>query len=269
MVSTPPTPPDRPRRPDDLDDPTGMRALLGSLPDPGPMPADLVARITASLASEQQTRERDRTVVPLQPRQHRWRRIALVAAAAAVVAVGVPALLTGNGPGDIAALLTRQDSGDSASSAKSAADSSGNSYSEASPTTGTRGSSVPGPSAGDGTFAAALAGGIYASGTAYTTASLTSQLHAFAASPGTPVQPNKAGEARALGLIATSAGLLPCLRTLGVAAGDRVIADVATYNGAPAVVIVVSHPSGRQGYVLSRDCATTPTTPLAGPVPLG
>ena len=50
MVSTPPVPPD----PDDLDeDPTGIRALLGSLPDPGPMPDDLVARIQASLTAEQ------------------------------------------------------------------------------------------------------------------------------------------------------------------------------------------------------------------------
>ena len=33
-------------------DPTGMRALLASLPDPGPMPDDLVARISAALAAE-------------------------------------------------------------------------------------------------------------------------------------------------------------------------------------------------------------------------
>lgn len=44
-----------PRRAQDRDDidPTGMRALLSALPDPGPMPADLVERITASLAAEQ------------------------------------------------------------------------------------------------------------------------------------------------------------------------------------------------------------------------
>ena len=33
-------------------DPTGMRALLANLPDPGPMPEHLVARITAALAAE-------------------------------------------------------------------------------------------------------------------------------------------------------------------------------------------------------------------------
>ena len=35
-------------------DPTGMRALLASLPAPGPMPDDLVARISAALAAEEQ-----------------------------------------------------------------------------------------------------------------------------------------------------------------------------------------------------------------------
>ena len=37
-------------------DPTGVRDLLGSLPDPGPMPGDLVARITASLEAESRAR---------------------------------------------------------------------------------------------------------------------------------------------------------------------------------------------------------------------
>ncbi|WP_203230470.1 hypothetical protein, partial [Segeticoccus rhizosphaerae] len=38
------------------EDPTGVRALLSSLPEPGPMPPELVARITASLEREQQER---------------------------------------------------------------------------------------------------------------------------------------------------------------------------------------------------------------------
>lgn len=40
-------------------DPTGIRALLSSLPDPGPMPEELVRRISASLQEEQRRRERD------------------------------------------------------------------------------------------------------------------------------------------------------------------------------------------------------------------
>lgn len=37
-------------------DPTGVRALLSGLPDPGPMPDDVVARISESLQGEQQQR---------------------------------------------------------------------------------------------------------------------------------------------------------------------------------------------------------------------
>lgn len=40
---------------DDMD-PTGVRALLANLPDPGPMPPELVARISHSLELEQQRR---------------------------------------------------------------------------------------------------------------------------------------------------------------------------------------------------------------------
>ena len=44
-------------------DPTGMRALLASLPDPGPMPDDLVARISAALAAEARARRRHRAAL--------------------------------------------------------------------------------------------------------------------------------------------------------------------------------------------------------------
>ncbi len=75
------------------DDPTGVRALLASLPEPEPMPAYLVERISASLAAEQANRSRvpaGATVVPL-ARRRPLRTMALglagVAAAAAVVGV--------------------------------------------------------------------------------------------------------------------------------------------------------------------------------------
>lgn len=42
--------------PDDELDPTGVRALLANLPDPGPMPEEVVARISQSLQLEQQRR---------------------------------------------------------------------------------------------------------------------------------------------------------------------------------------------------------------------
>ena len=59
-------------------DPTGMRDLLASLPDPGPMPDDLVARITAALAAESRSAPQEPgsdagTVLPLRPRRGGWR----------------------------------------------------------------------------------------------------------------------------------------------------------------------------------------------------
>lgn len=45
-----------PRSSDDDLDPTGVRALLANLPDPGPMPDDLMTRISQSLELEQQRR---------------------------------------------------------------------------------------------------------------------------------------------------------------------------------------------------------------------
>ena len=94
------------------DDPTGIRALLASLPDPGPMPDDLVERIGARLAVEQAHREqggatsfaaRSDSVIDLAAeRSHRrpGRTVALMGAAAAGLLVATMALgeFAGIGP---------------------------------------------------------------------------------------------------------------------------------------------------------------------------
>jgi negative regulator of sigma E activity len=262
VVSTPPTPPQPPdprRRDifDELDDPTGMRALLSSLPDPGPMPPDLVDRITAALAAERVALE-DHTVVPLQPRSHRWGRAALVAAAAAVVAVGIPAMVTGTGPGDVAAYLTRQAGGSSAASgAKAATDQRGSAQSQASaPTT-----SATRAAAGQAATA------VYATDTAYTRSGLATQLRAFLDHPGAPAE-SMSSVPKAFAAAATREGLASCLKALGVTPSDHVRADYATFDGAPAILVVVGADSSAVGYALRRDCATRTVTPLAGPVTL-
>src|SRR5689334_19634185 len=132
VVSTPPVPPADPgdpvpdglhgdaRRSEDVEhDPTGIRALLSALPDPGPMPADLVARINASIAQEQSAREGG-SVVPLRRRSWGWQHLGAAAAAAAVLTIGIPALLTGTGPGDVLASLGGHSSSDSAASGSAA-----------------------------------------------------------------------------------------------------------------------------------------------------
>lgn len=86
------------------DDPTGIRALLGALPPPGPMPQDLVERIEARLAVEHAHREQDParglaggpdSMVDLAAeRSHRrpGRTVALLGAAAAGLLVATVAL---------------------------------------------------------------------------------------------------------------------------------------------------------------------------------
>jgi hypothetical protein len=270
VVSTPPVPPnvpdDRARRSDD--DPTGIRALLSSLPDPGPMPPALVDRINASIAAEQSAREglageRSATVVPLRRRRVGWRQLGAVAAAAAVIGVGLPALLTGTGPGDVVASLTgRGSASDSGSSAESLHDSSagGGPASPVAPRTQS-GSTDKRAAKQFGTVTLA------ATGTAYTPAGLSGQVG------GTLTRLDAASSATAPsaggGPATTAGGLRACLTALGVETWMPVTGDVATYDGKPAVVAVVSSDTAQSVYAVAVDCDAAHPTVLAGPVPLG
>ncbi len=250
MVSTPPVPPDQP---DDAD-PTGIRALLSSLPDPGPMPSHLVDRINASIAAEQYGREHDDAVVPLHGRGRRWRRIGLVAAAAAVVAVAVPALLSGTGPGDVVASLKSQNS-----SADSAAGGAAPQQAPSSPEVATPGTTpdrgrVAGPQG---------AVTLVHSTTAYTSAGLAEQVAPLLAAK------DFAAPAPAQGAQAASTnGLRGCLRSAGVQDWMPVTGDVATFDGVPAVVAVVSSDTGQVVYAVPADCTVEHPGVLYGPLPL-
>lgn len=96
-------------------DPTGVRSLLSALPDPGPMPEHLVARITASL--EQERRRRDfigddpePDVVSLVTERHRRRPARTLGwlGAAAAVALGATVITSqltpGSNDGGVAAM---------------------------------------------------------------------------------------------------------------------------------------------------------------------
>lgn len=278
MVSTPPvppadhgvpphgsTPPD-PRgagadRHDDTEhDPTGIRALLSALPDPGPMPADLVARITASIAQEQSARQGG-TVVPLRRRSWGWQHLGAAAAAAVILAVGLPALLTGTGPGDVVASLKGTSSADSASSAESNsgsfADSGGAPAapgSTSSPQPSTLGDQRVRGSVGDVALAA--------TGTAYTTAGLATQ----AATLGTTFEASSAAKDYAVPY--GEAGLRGCLTALGVKDGLPVRGDVATLDGVPAVIALVDRGSTESVYAVAPDCDAQHPRLLAGPLTL-
>lgn len=257
MVSTPPVPPADSGAPEH--DPTGIRELLSALPDPGPMPADLVARINASIAAEQSARERSATggatVVPLRRRGWGWQQVGVAAAAVAILAFGLPALLTGTGPGDVMASLSgRGSAADSASSAAGGADSG----SEAGAAPGTQPSSSPDQRVRGSVGQVTLV----TSGTAYTAAALASQARAVPYSAKDSVAAPKASR----GAAESETGLRACLTAIGVQPWMPVRGDLATLDGAPAVVAVVSSDTGQTVYAVSPACDATHPVVLAGPI---
>ncbi|GAA4714212.1 hypothetical protein GCM10025782_08510 [Pedococcus ginsenosidimutans] len=255
MVSTPPVPPRGPED-RDADDPTGIRALLSGLGDPGPMPADLVDRINASIAAEQAARGQGSSVVPMRRRVPGWQKYGLVAAAVAGLAVGVPALL-GTGPQDVMASLSRSSdqSGAAASSAEKVA-----------PPIASFTPAAPG-SSGSGARATSAVGTVtmVATGTGYTSSELAEQARTTMLGPFDGSSPGSAGQGRATGAL-DAAGLRECLTAMGVPAWMPVVGDVATFDGSRAVVAVVSSDTGQDAYAVPTWCDATHARALAGPV---
>lgn len=92
-------------------DPTGVRALLSSLPDPGPMPDTVFARISASLQEEQERREQQAAfghdsspgLISLAAERHRRRPMRTLTYLGAAAGLAVAATVVSTqlfGPGD-------------------------------------------------------------------------------------------------------------------------------------------------------------------------
>jgi hypothetical protein len=242
------------------DDPTGIRDLLASLPDPGPMPDDLVSRITASLAEEQQRRPLGRPFHEV-PRPHRplWRTAGLAAAAAVVIGVGAGSLLNHSGPGELGALFGRTGTDSAASGAAAAREQS---------SAGAIPPRAEPSSAGDKALGAT--GGtvtIHHSARAYTTAAFASQAAAMLAAPGESA-PQLSAESPAIGPIGTEVGLRSCLSALAADAYTAATADLGTFDGQPAAVVVLATPAGHTAYAVQRSCSTGHPALLMGPVTL-
>jgi hypothetical protein len=262
MVSTPPVPPDGP---DDLD-PTGIRALLSALPDPGPMPPDLVERINASIAAEQAARE-TATVVPLRPRRWGWQHLGAAAAAAAVFVVGGSALVTGTGPGDVLASLSGGSSADGDSAGSVGVES--RAAAGAAPVSPQKGSSITSGSSGDRVRGPGGEVVLVASGAAYTSAGLATQARStIDAAQGAKDTEGAPMPHRAAGVADTGTGLRACLTAVGVQPWMPVRADSATLDGAPAVIAVVSSDTDQIVYAVSPACDAAHPTVLAGPLQL-
>lgn len=239
------------------DDPTGVRALLSSLPEPDPMPAHLVERINASLAAEQAQRAATSSSSPVTPLLATARRrprlmFAIAGAAAAVV------LVTAVGTNMLTGSQT------TATSNSAGID-----------TTSSRGGPISGaaPSATGG--APAVAGGastpslvqIGQSGTRYTQADFVTQARTLRGTTPGPIRPQTA-ELSGVGPAGTPVGLRDCLNAIGADGAQVVRADVAFYEGRPAVIIVATTNGISMAYAVGRQCSHTNAAVLRAATPL-
>jgi hypothetical protein len=251
-------------------DPTGMRALLSSLPEPGPMPDDLVARISAALAAEAQRGggidqlwgpdadgaapssapgddpDAGARVVPLR------RRVGLrhLGVAAAVVGVlGLGGFLVRSVPGDVVASFSAAGgSADSGAAEDSAAGSKGR-------------AALVAPQAGSGDVVVVMSGVDHASARLDVTAR---ELDDGTLDPIADL----GAESPSLGPIATPVGARSCATALGIPADAGLLVDVSEVDGVSAAVLVVHSGGGRAAWAVDRSCTTGNTGLIRGPVPL-
>ncbi len=239
--------PHSPAEPGDGDDlgHAGVRDLLASQPSTGPMPEDVFARISTALREEQATRVADAgltdelgmaevapLVRPARPdgrrTMPRWSRV--LTAAAGVAAVGVI--------GTLAVRETGNDPGVGAAAPRS----------------------NPSSSAGSSLH-------IQLSQSSYSQGALGNEARKLLEAPAATLSPT-AAEAPALGPIATQAGLDACLASLGETGATSVTVDLATYEGKPAAIIVVTKGGDSTAYAVQRDCSTGDPKILQDSVPV-
>lgn len=246
---------------DDEPDPTGMRDLLRSMPDPGPMPDDLVARIHASLSDlgpldvepaapgsagvPRETSGRDRGSWLA---RHGGK---LAVAAVLVIGGGVLAddlLGMGAGAGDTASESTAGGSGEEQGAA--GADSG-----QERDTSGVV--TLPGPVV------------VRLSERDYSSTSLSTEVAARIIGPEVSPQTGPlTAESPAIGPIGSELGVRSCLEALGLPRDTAADVELARVDGAPAAVLVVTVEGERTAYAVRRECTTGNPSLLAGPVPL-
>ncbi len=229
MTTTPPN--NGPVR-EDGEDPTGMRDLLRSLPDPGPMP-DALARSIGDALEREQAQRAARTpeptnVTPLSSRKGagRWQRAVIsLGAAAAVAAVAVVG---------VTAIQHRQ-----------------------APTTAAPGAQTSKQSLEDKVV-------VESSGSDYTSKGLATQAAALTRQAGPTLSPAQVKE---IGSMATRQGVVACMQSIGAGLlndPDKITVDIAHFEGAPAAIVVITKAKKSTAWVVSRSCAKG-EPPLAGP----
>jgi hypothetical protein len=275
-------PRDREPAAEDLD-PTGVRAILSSLPDPGPMPHDLAERITASLRQEQQRRGAvdEAAVTSLssrreRPAPHHW--LAAAAAVAAVAVAGTVIFQSAIGDqawdsvaafytGDVRSQSSQDDTAAGGAEAGSDAAASEESA-DALAGDGERGVSslgsiqvVPEPTA--------LTSDTFAVGAG---AALSAATGDGAVGDTPQAEPSVTGDSEGPGPADLTADTAhACVAAAGAdpAEGSWVVGP-ATFDGAPAVLVIASTRTPAQAWAVAPECAVGDggAAVLHGPVPL-
>ena len=225
------------------EDPTGVRALLSALPEPDPMPDHLVERINASLAAAQAQRAASSTVgsvAPLVASARRRPGRVLFAMAGVAAAVTLIAVVGGN-------LFKINPQAGAPSSAAGAITSAPREASSRASADALDKAAVGSPS----TLPLIQ---IRRSETRYTKVGFAAQAGAMrsAAFDQSQLKATASAGAERLG---SAVGLTDCLRAIGADGAQVVRADVAFYEGTPAVIIVATTADRPMAYAVGPQCS--------------
>lgn len=107
---------------------------------------------------------------------------------------------------------------------------------------------------------------VESSSRAYTRANVATLAQDVLETPGTayPFAPDSPDALS----VTTASGLSGCLFTLGELDANRIAVDLATYEGAPAAIVVVIDGGLKQVYAVERTCTKGNPHTLAGPFPM-
>lgn len=273
-----------PRVPED-DDPTGIHALLSSLPEPGPMPADISARISASLereAAERAAGGADQHHPWPVRAGSRWRRpqriIGLAAAAAAVGVITIAAMqgVFGKSSATTSAAGTADLTYASSAAAKPSPAAAAARAGTLGPEAGVLGELksdvtpdlTPAPTKQSNHSKTEDPIHIRLSSIRYTTTGLLKQAVRLAEDHSTATLRPGAAEAVTIGPIGTPLGVSSCLTSLGLAGSSRTVVDLASFDGHPAAILITTINGRSEARVVQRSCGAEGSTLIAGPVVL-
>jgi hypothetical protein len=232
------------------------------MPEPDPMPEHLVQRINASLAAEQAqraARTSSALVIPLRPTARRRAGRILFAVAGAAAAVALVAVVGSNMLAMNEQAATSGSAAIATSSDTTPSDTTSSGTTPSDPTTlyaqeDSRGGLPSADKAAAGAIPTPALVQIRVSGTRYTQADFVTQAGVLRDATLDPRQRMKA-EASGLGPASTTVGLTECLKAIGAGGAQAVRADIALYEGRPAVIIVATTGGIPVAFAVGRQCS--------------